>query len=346
MPTSTEPLGPTGPVTLDHVARLSGVSRATASRALNGRAGVRPEVRDRVERIAESLGFVPNRAARNLASGRSSVIGLLLPSSALADDPYGASIVQAVGGAADRAGQGLMLHLAPEVPPRSLQHVIGDGLVAGLVISATLSGVRWVEDLIDGSLPTVLIGRHPERLDVDSVSVENVESSAAAVTHLFDTGCRRVAIITGRSDRVDSRERLEGYRLAHRRAGRPIDNALVVAGHFTRSSGKDGAARLLGRGIDGLFTSNDTMAAGALWMFARAGVRVPADISVVGFDGAFVGDLVEPKLTTMRQPFDEIGRAAVERLLARIDGGGRSGPILIPPVFEPGDSSRPPVGEH
>ena len=327
-------------VTLDEVARRSGVSRATASRALNDRPGVRPEVRERVQEVAASLQFVANRAARHLASGRSSVIGLVIPTTELSVDPYGSSLLHAIGRAAARADQGLMLHLAADEPGRSVQSILNDRLIDGLIISAVAVGRPWVDRLLDGGLPIVLVGAHPVRTDVEVVEVENLESSAAAVTHLFDVGCRRVATIAGPLDRVDARHRLAGYRLAHERRGLVVDEALVALGDFGRDSGKRAAERLVDAGIDGLFTANDEMALGALWTFAQRGVRVPDDVAVVGFDGTSLNDFMEPTLTSVRQPFDELATAAVGQLLRRIDGAPPTGLVLIPPVLELGGSSR------
>ena len=206
-------------VTLDDVARLGGVSRATASRALNHRHGVRPEVRERITRLAASLGYRPNRAARNLAIGRSSVIGLVIPSSDLRVDPYGASMTHAVGRAATAADQGLMLVLDSGEPGQTVRHILRDGLIDGVLVSAVAAGEAWVEELLTADLPTVLIGNHPTRHDVDVVDVENLESSAKLVEHLFEQGCTRVATVTGPLDRVDATLRLEGFRLAHERRG-------------------------------------------------------------------------------------------------------------------------------
>ena len=328
-------------VTLEDVARLSGVSMATASRALNGRPGVRDDVRRRVFEASGRLGFRPNRAARNLASGRSQVIGLVIPSAELRIDPYGASITHAVGRAATERDHGLMLHLAADEPGDTVHHILRDGLIDGLLISSVAIGHSWVEALVDASLPTVLIGTHPTRPDVAGVDVENVESAATAVTHLFEQGCHRVATITGRIERADARLRVEGYRLAHRRAGRAIDESLIVPGDFDRRSGSIAAHRVIELGADGVFAGNDEMAQGALWTFTRAGVRVPDDIAVIGFDGTAFEEFMEPTLSTMSQPFDDIAIAAVDELLARI--GGRApgqAPILLAPELLIGQSSR------
>lgn len=326
-------------MTLQQVARHSGVSLATASRALNDRPGVRPEVRRRVLDAAEALNFVANRAAKQLASGRSSVIGLVIPSNELSGDPYGASLIHAVGRAAMRHEQGLILHLAAEEPARSVQHILSDRLIDGLVISAVAVGRPWVDRLLTGELPTVLIGEHPTRSGLDAVEVESLESSAAAVGHLFDVGCRRIGTIAGPQDRADARARLAGYRLAHQRRGCPVDEELVAFGDFDRDSGKRAAERLVRAGIDGLFTANDEMALGAMWTLARGGVRVPDDVAVVGFDGTSLNDFMEPTLTSVRQPFDALAAAAVAQLLRRIEGGPSQGLVLVDPVLELGGSS-------
>lgn len=330
------------PVTLEDVARVSGVSLATASRALNGRPGVRDDVRDRVFQASDQLGFRPNRAARNLASGRSQVLGLVIPSEELRVDPYGASMTHAVGRAAAKRDQGLMLHLAAEEPGDTVHHILRDGMIDGLLVSTVAVGRPWVEALLDASLPTVLIGTHPTRRDVVAVDVENLESSAAAVTHLFEQGCRRVATISGRLDRADARLRVEGYRLAHRRAGRPVDESLIVEGNFERQSGSLAAQRIIEVGADGVFAANDEMAQGAMWAFARAGVRVPDDVAIIGFDGTAFEEFLNPTLSTVCQPFDEIAATAVDALLNRIAGrpAGAAAVLVEPRLLIGGSSSR------
>jgi LacI family transcriptional regulator len=328
-------------VTLDDVARLSGVSRSAASRALNGRPGVRDDVRDRVLSVADQLGFRPNRAARNLASGRSSVVGLIIPSTDLRIDPYGAAMTHAVSRATVASDLGLMLYLATAEPGRTVHHILRDGLIDGLLISTVAVG-SWVDELFDASLPTVLIGTHPTRDDVLGVDVENLESSALAVTHLFEQGCRRVGCIAGRPDRADARARLAGYRLAHARAGRAVDDSLVVPGDFTRTSGLDAGAALVERGVDGIFASNDEMAVGAIWAAAQRGLTVPRDLLVVGFDGTSFDDLVEPTLTSVAQPFDAIAAAAVELLDRLVDGTRDLTSVTIAPELLLGTSSQRP----
>jgi LacI family transcriptional regulator len=327
-------------VTLDDVARLSGVSRSAASRALNNRPGVRTDVRERVNRIADHLGFRPNRAAKNLASGMSSVIGFVIPSDDLRVDPYGAAMTHAVGRAAARRDLGMMLHLATEEPGQTVHHILSDGLIDGLVISSVAIG-SWVDELFDSTLPTVLLGSHPTRTDVVAVDVENVESAACAVTHLFDVGCDRVGCVAGPLDRADARHRLEGYRLAHERAGRTVDEALIAQGDFTRLSGAVAAETLFGKGVDGIFSSNDEMAVGVLWAGARSSIRVPDDVAVVGFDGTAIDEFIEPTLSSVAQPFDRLASTAVELLSAMVRGDtGLESVAVVPELVRGGSSSR------
>jgi len=327
------------PATLDDVARHAGVSRSAASRAINDRPGVKPDVRARVLAAAEQLGFRPNRSARSLASGRSSVIGLVIPTADLRVDPYGAALTHAVGRAAAHRDLALVLQIADERPGRTVQHILADGLLDGLLISAVAVGPAWVDELIDAPLPSVLIGAHPSRTGLTDVTVESVESSSAAVTHLFAAGCTRVGIITGPPGRVDAAERLTGYRLAHQRAGRTVDEHLIVPGDYTRPSGLTGAALLVDRGADGIFASNDEMAVAAMWTITHRGLNVPRDVKVAGFDGSAIGEMIEPSLTSVVQPFDGLASAAVGLLEAAIGGDTAPARVRLEPTLVIGGST-------
>jgi LacI family transcriptional regulator len=306
-------------VTLEEVARTSGVSRATASRALNGRDRVSPEVRNRVRIVANALGYRPNPAARSLASGRSGALGLVIPTGHLVEDPYGAHLVQAVAETATRHDQAVMLWLARAEPSAAVRDEFRTGLVDGLVISGVGFGSEWIEDLIDGPHPSVLVGRHPTRTDVASVQIDNVAGAHAAVEHLLDGGSRRVAIVLGPPERSDTQDRLAGYRAALSERELAVDPNLVGQGDFTVQSGYDAMRALLPHRPDGVFATNDLMAAGALRALAEAGLRVPDDVPVAGFDDLPIAATTEPALTTVAHDIDVVGEAAVETLLRLLD---------------------------
>ena len=308
------------PVSLDDVAAVSGVSRAAASRALNDREGVRPEVRERVRSVAAELGYRPNRAAQFLASGRSSVIGLVMPSDELRIDPYGASLIQAMAGAADRHGQGLMLILTPDAPSSAVRATLRDGLIDGIVVSAIALGADWVEHLLDTPVPAVLVGSHDTDTDVATIEVESFDATVELVEHLLARGDRHIAHITGPLDREDARQRLAGFCEAHRRHGIELDEQLIARGAFTRASGRAAMRELLPVRPDALVAANDEMAIGAMDVLAKAGLSIPGDIAVAGFDGAAAVEALDPSLTTVRQPFDELAETAVSTLVSILAG--------------------------
>jgi DNA-binding LacI/PurR family transcriptional regulator len=159
------------------------------------------------------------------------------------------------------------------------------------------------------------------------------------VEHLFDQGCERVGIITGILERADAMFRLQGYRLAHERRGIPVDEELIAVGDFTREAGNKNAQILVERGVDGIFAANDEMALGVMWAMAHSGVHIPDDVALVGFDGTSVNEFLEPTLTSVRQPFDQIAHAAVSELLRKIDGQPSSGQIVLEPELVIGGSS-------
>lgn len=335
-----------GDVTLDDVARSSGVSRATASRALNGRAGVKDGVRRRVEIAARELGYRPNRAARNLAGGRAALIGLVLGNRELREAPYETAILQHVAREADQKDEGLMLLLDTKEPSESVRRLLGDGLVDGVIVSVVALGSRWVEELLDARIPTVLIGFHPNRRDVTVVEVENRESSAEIVGHLLDTGCKRVGTISGHETRTDANDRLEGYRLAFDRRSIEVDESLIVQGDFGRGSGYRLADTLFDRGVDGIFAANDEMAIGAYLRATERGISIPDELSLAGFDGLLsspneIGLLTgQPRITSAVQPFQELAATAIDSLIAAIRGESTPKNQIIRPEIFYGDTTR------
>jgi len=330
-----------GDVSIDQVARAAGVSAATVSRTLNDRAGVRDDVRDRVRLVADGLGYRPNRAAKHLAGGRTSIIGLVLPGNELSTDPYAAALVQSVAKAAEEADEGLMLIPDSKQPSQAVQNLVRDGLVEGVIISAVAIGHRWVEDLLDARMPTVLVGSHPGHVDVPVVDVECRESAARMVGHLIDAGCRRIGTLTGPLDRVDAMLRHDGYLAAHRRRDLIPDPALTFEGNYTYNGGRRFADRLLDQGVDAVFAANDQMAIAVLDRAIERGIDVPGAVSIAGFDGIARDLPARMTLTTIEQPFTEIGQRAVAALVDLINGSGAPERQLVEPRLILGSTTGP-----
>ena len=314
------------PPTLEQVAALAGVSRATVSRVVNGSPKVSPVVRAQVERAVAKLGYVPNRAARSLVTRRADSVALVVsePHARFFSEPFFAGMVRGVSAALAETGVQLLLLIAQGLPDRQrLQRYVVGGHVDGVLL-ASLHG----DDPLPGALeragvPAVLVGRPAEPVPASYVDADNRGGAGKAVEHLVRRGRRRIATITGPLDMGVGLDRLEGYRDGLAAAGLAVDEDLVETGDFTGEGGAAAMARLLARPgppVDAVFAASDLMAAGALRALRAAGRRVPEDVAVVGFEDSAVARYAQPPLTTVRQPIEEMGRQATRMLLAKIAG--------------------------
>jgi DNA-binding LacI/PurR family transcriptional regulator len=316
-----------GPPTLEQVAALAGVSRATVSRVVNGSPKVSPAVRAQVERAVAKLGYVPNRAARSLVTRRADSVALVVsePHARFFSEPFFAGMVRGVSAALAETRVQLLLLIAQDLPDRGwMERYVVGGHVDGVLL-ASLHG----DDPLPGTLeragvPAVLIGRPVDQAAPGSyVDADNRGGAGKAVGHLARRGRRRIATITGSLDMGVGQDRLEGYRDGLAAAGLAGAGDLVETGDFTEEGGAAAMSRLLerpGGPVDAVFAASDLMAAGALRALRAAGRRVPEDVAVVGFEDSAVARYAQPPLTTVRQPIEEMGRQATRLLLAQVAG--------------------------
>jgi LacI family transcriptional regulator len=299
--------------TLDELAALSGVSRATVSRVING-GPVAEDTRRRVTEVLERTKFRPNAAARTLASGRSGVVGVVmhLTPHLLFEDPYFSSLLQGITDALAEQAAGMMLWLGSRSKEETLDQILWMGLLDGVIVTAHQQDDPLVDGLLASELPTVLIGHRRADRTASYVDVDNVEAADMVTTHLVRLGRRRVGHITGRRGTVAAEDRIAGYERAMTRAGLPTEG-LIVEGAFDRASGA-GALELIEHGADAIFCANDASAAGALDHVKRRGLSVPGDVALAGFDDlAFAAEL-DPPLTTVRQGVQQQGVEAAHAL--------------------------------
>lgn len=316
------------------VAAVAGVSRTTVSFVINGRAGasIPVETRRRVQAAALELGYHPHGAARQLAGGRSLTLGLVLRQSPeqVATDALLAETLHGLAAAA-RAG-GYRVLIEPLAP--------GDGTYADLLRShrtdgLVVSGPRADDDelaaLVREGFPIVLQGSRPD-LDTPSVDVDNRVGARRAVEHLLELGHRRIACITNAPlAYTAATERLAGYRDALDAAGVPVDDRLVIEGAFDPASGHVAMAQLLRRtDPSAIFVASDVVALGALRALRGAGLKVPLDVSVVGFDDIALAEHFDPPLTTVHLPARGLGRAAGQILVERVAGRPVAQRTLLP----------------
>jgi LacI family transcriptional regulator len=192
-------------------------------------------------------------------------------------------------------------------------------LIDGIIVASAVDDDRLVARLTKDDFPFVLIGL-PTNDEGVSVDVDNTHAARVAVEHLISLGYQRIATITGKRNMSASRRRLEGYYNALHASGRDIDPDLIVDGNFLESSGYASMTTLLQRNVDAVFCANDSMAAGAVRAIYKHGLRVPDDVAVVGFDDLPLAIMVEPPLTTVRQPVQQLGGMAAEALINLLEG--------------------------
>ena len=307
---------------LEQIAKLSGVSRSTVSRVINNDPNVSEATREKVLQIVKRVNYTPNAAARGLAAGRTHVLGLVIPMgvSALFTDPYFPILIQGVSAGCNAREYSVMLWLAePEYERRMIRQIMYSGLVDGVIVSSMLMDDQLVKALADGELPFMLIGRHPTDTRISYVDADNVGGAREAVTHLLRLGRTRVATITGPQNMIAGADRLHGYLLALRDRNLISDPGLIVEGDFTETGGYRAMQQLLARRPDAVFAASDMMAIGAMRALREAGLRIPEDVAIVGFDDLPQAARAEPALTTVRQPTYRLGTTTVDSLLDLID---------------------------
>ena len=308
--------------TIVELAKHAGVSRSTASRAINNDPNVNAETRQRVLEIADKLNYHPNVAARSLAAGRSRILGRVIPVavSALFSDPYFPILIQGISAACNANDHSVMLWLAePEQERRMIQQIMHDALIDGVIIASMLMDDILVKSLLERGLPFVLVGRHPTDARVNYVDVDNQDGAREIVTYLLRLGYARVATIPGPHNMIAGADRLEGYKAALRARGITPDPALMVEGDFSEGGGYAAMQRLLAHAPDAVFVASDAMALGALRALREVGKRVPDDIALASFDDMPFAAHTEPPLTTVRQPIHRMGAIAAETLIDVIE---------------------------
>jgi LacI family transcriptional regulator len=313
--------------TIRELARLSGVSIGTVSRALNGYVDVRPETRERIIRLAEELDYTPSASARTLVTQRSHVLGVFLDTGEGHPDlqhPFFHEVLVGVQETAGREGFDLLL-FATEQPgdgyghhsyvKRCRHHNVG-----GVVLMGVEHDEEEVRRLCASSIACIGVDVELRGRATGYVSSDNVSGGAMAVRHLVQLGHRRIATIHGPVETVPGLDRLRGYRQGLQEAGLAFRDEYVTLGDFYVESGERMARRLLAlpERPTAIVAASDLMAVGALRAAAEIGLRVPDDLSVVGFDDIMLAAHLQPGLTTLRQNKAGLGAAAARALLDRI----------------------------
>lgn len=321
--------------TLNAVAARAGVGRGTVSRVINGSPKVSARSRAAVERAIAELGYVPNRAARSLVTRRTDSVAVVVPDgeTRLFSEPYFSGIIRGVSAELAVSGMQLLLVLARDASEYArLAGYLSAQRVDGVLMIAVHSDDTLPDRLAELAVPTVLAGRRSDREPLGHVFADNGGGARTAVRYLLDSGRRTIGTITGSLDMDVAQARLDGYREALESAGLSVDEDLIAHGDFREEGGRAAMRDLLRRrpDLDAVFAASDVMASGAVLELRACGLRVPQDVAVIGFDDSIVARHVDPPLTSVRQPLEEMGRTMARLLLEEIAhrGTGHRGVIL------------------
>jgi DNA-binding LacI/PurR family transcriptional regulator len=322
--------------TLEVVAALARVSRATASRVLRGDPRVREETREAVLRAAGEVSYTVNRAARSLVTNRTDSVAFLVAENEdrFFSDPYFLGMLR--GAQAETARVGLQLVFVVASTPEELTHFENyarAGHVDGVLLISLHGDDLLPQHLESMRVPTVLNGRPMSGDDsIYYVDSDNVGGGRAATRVLIERGAKRIATITGPLDMCAGLDRLRGFRDEMQAAGLTPEDRHVVAGDFTVAGGTRAMLTLLDADpdIDAVFAASDLTALGAIHALTDRGLAVPNDVAVVGFDDVLGAEVANPPLTTVHQPIDELGRTMARVLFDRISGTATSRVSVLP----------------
>ncbi len=327
--------------TIKEIAKKAKVSIATVSRALNNDEKVKPETRNLVKAIADELDYNPNILARNFVKQKSNIIGLVLP------DIFDEFFTEVIKGVEQHCfNEGYYTMVTSSHSKRTTVEAIVDfmstGLVGGIIMMAPAIGDN-IKDLIKKStVPFVIINGKKDLINTDSINVDNFAGAFKMTEYLINKGYKKIAHITGAKNNADAEERLRGYTEALKKHNIKINKNWIIEGAFTIESGVEGFNIINGlkNRPEVIFAANDMMAIGCYNAARKAGIKIPSEIGIAGFDDIFMSGYLTPRLTTIQVPIYEIGLNAAKLILNRIRNDENIKPqhIKIPVALIEGSS--------
>ncbi len=311
---------------LEDIAKKVGVSRSTVSRVINNQPYVGERTRQRVLKVIEQEQFQPDPAARALVTGRTEIIGVAIPQTTnvfFGDNSYFPMLLQGIAETTIKRDYAMLLWLGHSHEERTgfSERVSKNRQPDGLIIASVTENDPLFSRLITMKRTFVMVETPPRYDDiVNYVTIDNVRASEQAVEHLASLGYRRIATITGQLDIRDGTDRLKGFKSGMEKVGLPLDPNLIYPGQFSRDFGYSGMKYLLAHKPDAVVCGGDTIAIGAIEAIQEAGLRVPDDIAIVGFDDLDVAIQSNPPLTTIRHSVQRVGEVAAQLLIDLIEG--------------------------
>ncbi|HEY8362023.1 MAG TPA: LacI family DNA-binding transcriptional regulator [Tissierellaceae bacterium] len=308
-------------VTIKDIAKLANVSIATVSRVINNKpGGVSEETRKRILELVKELGYQPNAIARSLVTKKTKTIGLIIPD---ISNPFFPDIARGVEDGAYMYGYNVFLCNTDDNLAKESEYInaLKEKYVDGIIFtSSSIPKHEHMVALIKSGIPVVIIDRRIDFEDVYGVFVDNYEGGYIATKYLIDLGHRRIACIAGPLHTTTAKDRLEGYKKALMESGISIEEELIFEGDYKINSGIVGAEKVLQHKITAIFACNDLMAYGAYKTIKSLGYKIPDDVSVIGFDDIQLSQILEPQLTTIKQPAYDMGLTAASMLIKLVEG--------------------------
>jgi LacI family transcriptional regulator len=312
-------------LTLEDIARKSGVSRSTVSRVINDHPNVSKKVREYVQEVIKQTGYQPHAAARALVSNRSWTCGLILPRTinSFFTDPYYPCLIQGIAHACSKQNYTFSLFLMgdKEDEDKIFSRISRRGFMDGVLFQSDQIGDTLIDRLVESGIPLVVLGRPFQGNKVSYVDIDNIESVESAVDYLINAGHKRIGTITGPLNTTVGIDRKKGYENSLQKHSLPIDKSLIVEGTFTEESGYSGMKKLLPAKPDAIFAASDQMPLGAMRAIYEVGLDIPKDISIIGFDDFPLVSPARPSLTTLRQPIGQFGSEALKVLIEIVENG-------------------------
>lgn len=308
---------------LEQIAKMAGVSKSTVSRVVNNQPNVNEKTRQRVMEIIRDANFRPNKAARALVTQHTRVLSIVIPQplAATFTDPYFPRLLQSISAKANQRDYAIMLWIGDnaEEEGRFSDRILNNSFFDGVLIASAVDDDPLLGRLVGAGFPYIIIGP-PQPGVPHYVDVDNVRGARDAVRHLINLRYRRIGTITGVLNMGAARNRLRGYEDALTEAGMPVDPALILPGDYSETKSYEAMRHLIALGVDAVFCASDVMALGAMRAINDAGLQVGGDIGVVGFDDMPFSATLQPGLTTIHQPIDELGDRATDILIRMIEG--------------------------
>ncbi|WP_210465356.1 LacI family DNA-binding transcriptional regulator [Rufibacter roseolus] len=312
-------------ITIYDIARELDLSPTTVSRALNDHPAVNHKTKQRISEAATQMGYRSNMFASNLRKQRTNTIGLIVPR---LDSPFHSSVIAGMEKVANEEGYNLIISQSLETmqKEKANANAMFNSRVDGLLVSLSFEteNLDHFESFISKGIPVIFYDRVADHKDCTSIVIDNLQAAYKATSHLIEQGCTNIVHITGNLKRNVYADRLKGYKYALVDHDLPFTDSNVIISQMTEEAGKEAAQQILRMDPlpDGIFVSNDLCAVSCIKALKKAGVSIPKDIAVIGFNNDAISRVIEPNLTTVNYPSQEMGEVALKVLLVQMNGTG------------------------